>query len=177
MGFFTSNKDHKLAYFEKSSIEKKFLNLHLFSKNKTIEFISRDESEVNTSDILRYYYLIKKKKICFTICKATTFNDEDFESKYNSFGSYLRTGEYYEGKLNNDKDSYIGLPKHKVEKYPYIILEFESTIMDYKTNKSHLKLNEYLTLDNLANGWRKEVERDFNIISDKIIKETLKYIK
>ena len=52
-----------------------------------------------------------------------------------------------------------------------------STIMDYKTNKSHLKLNEYLTLDNLANGWRKEVERDFNIISDKIIKETLKCIK
>jgi len=178
MGFFTSNKDHIYSFFEKSTIERKFLNIHKISKNINIEFISRGEDEYNENvHILRYNYIIKNKETCFTIRKVTIFTEESFETRYNSFDNYLMTGEYYEGKLNKGGQNYIGLTKYKINNYPYIILEIESFISDKKNHKNNIKLIEYLTLDNLTNSWRNEVERDFHIISDRIIDETLKHIK
>ncbi|MDA8559535.1 hypothetical protein N9K62_01220 [Candidatus Pelagibacter bacterium] len=177
MGFFTSNKDHLFSFFEQSTVEKKFLNIHRVSKNRNIEFISREESKYDTSHILRYNFIIKNKETCFTISKETTFSEESFENKYNSLASYMMTGVHFEGKLNNDDKNYIGLPKNKINKYPYIILKIESFVRDNKNYKNSIKKKEYLTLDNLPNSWRREVERDFHIISDKIIEDTLKNIK
>lgn len=182
MGLFSNSNEHLFAYFEKSSIEKKFLNIFRFAKSKDIEFLSRYEDDDsnryhNNFHTLAYDFLIFKKKVTFTARKVTIFSREKFEDRYNSFGSYLSTGKYYEGKLNKGDSSFIGLPQPDDDFFPYTILELESMFIDKKNKKKNFEKREYLNLINLANGWRKEVESGFHRLSDTIIKETIKHLK
>jgi len=184
MGLFKSDK-HLFAYFEKYSIERKFLNIFKIVKDKNIEFISREEfrndDRYQTNyDSINYNFLINNKDVRFGIQKLILTNIDEFNKRYDSFGDYLYTGVNYQGKLNKGGNSFIGLPKVNSDYFPYTILEIGSFVQE-KNTKSKTKLiyknEEYLILQNLMNGWRKEVERDFNIVSDIIIKETVKKTK
>ena len=178
MALFSKSTDHLFAYFEKSSIEKKFLNIFKLVKAKDIEFLSRYENDDNDFHTLSYDFLIFKKKVTFTARKVTIYSIEKFEDRYNSFSNYLASGKYYEGKLNKGGNSFVGLPEPISDHFPYTILELDSQFVGKKNKekKNFLRETEYLILTNLANGWRKEVEKGFNEISDKIIKGTLKQL-
>jgi hypothetical protein len=182
MSLFSKPNEHLFAGFEKSLIEKKFLNIFKLIKSKDIEFLSRYENDeknnYHTSNhTLAYDFLIYKKKVTFTGRKITILSLENFEDRYNNFASYLFSGKYYLGKQSKGNNSFIGIPKLISDDFPYTILEIESLILDKKNYKKNIQLREYLSLFNLANSWRKEVESGFNIISNKIIKETLNKIK
>lgn len=181
MGLFFKSDKHLFSYFEKSSIEKKFLNILKLVKSKNIEFLSRYENDENSNysinyHTLRYDYLILRKKVIFTATKVIIFSQKQFENRYNSFASYLMLGKYYEGKLNKGGDSFIGLPEPISDNFPYTILELESLIINKKNYKKNVRLREYLILLNRKNSWRKEVEKGFNKISDKVIKETFDHL-
>jgi len=186
MGFFESD-DHLFAYYEKSTIEKKYLNIFKIAGTKNVEFISRDEYSNYTryhtqtnSDSINYNFLINSKNVTFVIQKVIIASNEHFEKRYNNFASYLFTGKHYGGKIGKGGHSYIGLPDVNPDWFPYTILEISSGVTK-KNKKAETKKiydsQEYLQFLNLRSSWHKDVERDFHIISDKIIKETIKKTK
>lgn len=178
MGLFFKSNEHLFTWFEKSSIEKKFLNIFKLVKPKYIEFLSRYENEDKDFHTLAYDFLILKKKVTFTARKITIYSMKSFQDRYNSFGNYLMSGKYYEGKLVKGGDSFVGLPEARSDYFPYTLLELDSHFVGKKNREKNnfLRDIEYLQLHNLNNGWRKEVEKGFNEISDKVIKETLKQL-
>ena len=61
--------------------------------------------------------------------------------------------------------------------FPHIILEINARIFTKESSELIYESEEYMSFLNLGSDWYKDVERDFNKISDKIIRETLKNIK
>ena len=78
MGFFKS-KDHLFAYFEKQTIERKFLNILKTTKVKNIEFIRKDEYDNNERYQTNYHsidfnFAINKKDVRFKCQKINIKN-------------------------------------------------------------------------------------------------------
>ena len=179
MGFFKS-EDHLFAYFEKYTIERKFINILRTLKVKSIEFISKDESDNNeryqtNHHSINFNFLINKKNVRFKCQKTTLKTLEEFNKRYHSIGGCFES-DHNKKKITKGGDSSIGLPDANSYPnfFPYSVLEISFTVLTKKSFELIYESVEYMSLSNLRNSWRKEVERDFNKISDKIIKETIK---
>ena len=182
MGFFKS-KDHLFAYFEKQTIERKFLNILKTTKVKNIEFIRKDEYDNNERYQTNYHsidfnFAINKKDVRFKCQKINIKNIEDFNKRYHSWGVDVYS-DHNKKKINKGGDNYIGLPDvdSGLNHLPHIILEINARIFTKESSELIYESEEYMSFLNLGSDWYKDVERDFNKISDKIIRETLKNIK
>jgi len=170
MGFFKSD-DHLFAFYEKNTIDRKFINILRTAKVKSIEFKDLEE-HVNTNRYgqdyhsLDYNFLINKQEVRFCCDKRTIKSLEDFNKRYSVVERNKKT------KRKGDLD-YLGLPdanKDPENWFPYTILEvsYINIVKDLEPTV------EYVMLLNLNSSWRKEVESAFNKASDKIIKQAIK---
>ena len=172
MGFLNSD-DQLFLSFENRRVNKKFLNIHKLVKTKDIEFVSIEESEYTTHSI-NYNYLINNKAVCFTVRKVNLKNNQEVQERYfNTIGLSKEQINLILSKVNKGGDSFIGLPKVDFGKCK--MLEIDSFI---RNNKKDIKIDtEYMMLLSLKNNdWDKHLIRDFDIISDKVIKKTLQEI-
>ena len=172
MGFFNSD-DHLFSSFETRRINKKFLNIHKLVKKNDTEFINIEESEYMTHSI-NYNYLIDNKAVRFTVRKVNLKNKQEVQERYfNTIGLSKEQINLILSKVNKGGDSFIGLPKVDFGKCK--MLEIDSFI---RNNKKDMKTDtEYMMLLTLKkNDWDKHLIRDFDIISDKVIKKTLQEI-
>jgi len=170
MGFFKSD-DHLFAFYEKNTIDRKFINILRTVKVKSIEFINQYEG-VNTNrygednQSLNYDFLINKQEVRFCCDKRIIKSLEDFNDRYNEVVRNKKT------KRKGDPD-FLGLPDPNNAPdnwFPYTILE----VSYWNIVKDSEATVEYVYFFNLKNSWRKEVESAFNKASDKIIKQAIK---
>ena len=165
MGFFKSD-DHLFAFYEKKTIDRKFINILRTAKVKSIEFIDQYE-EVNTNRYdednhsLEYVFLINKQEVRFECIKRTIKSYEHFRERYSEVFNNVPSS----AKNLIDINSNWSFPHTTLEvSYINIVKDLERTI-------------EYMTFSNLKNSWHKEVESAFNKASDKIIKQAIKNSK
>jgi hypothetical protein len=167
MGFFKSD-DHLFAFYEKTTIDRKFINILRTAKVKSIEFKDLSEN-VDTNRYgqdyhsLDYNFLINKQEVRFCCDKRTIKSLEDFNKRYSVVERNKKT------KRKGDL-AFLGLPDVIEDHFPYTILE----VSYINIAKEFEKTVEYVSFLNLKNSWRKEVERAFNKASDKIIKQAIK---
>lgn len=167
MGFFKSD-DHLFAFYEKTTIDRKFINILRTAKVKSIEFKHLSEN-VDTNRYgqdnhsLDYNFLINKQEVRFCCDKRTIKSLEDFNKRYSVVERNKKT------KRKGDL-AFLGLPDVIEDYFPYTILE----VSYINIAKEFEKTVEYVSFLNLKNSWRKEVERAFNKASDKIIKQAIK---
>jgi len=177
MGLFSS-KDHLFDYLEEVVVDRNFLNLHnyinKFELDQRSKLDNNDKHKIIYENI-SYDFFINKRRVRFSCSKRTIKNYELYF-------------DYFEAKMMSKTDKgYIGLPslsdmKEEKSLFPFRILELDSIVLikeNYKGRNRERFIDAsskyYLWIAQKENGsWEDELVKDFNSISNKLIKETLK---